>query len=106
MIISDTLSKTESRYPPNAEVLFVTRATAPSTTSKKPAKRRNKLPKNVAVYQSTPIAGECKENIIADIIERPKPTHVQKLGPKPKLANPLPPFSIIGSNLFLKLLST
>ena len=104
-MISDTLSITESKYPPRGEDLFVTLATAPSTASKNPAMIKNRLPKNVAVYHSTPIAGECNENIIAEMTERINPIHVQKLGPNPKLANPLPTFSNIGSNLFLKLLS-
>ena len=60
----------------------------------------------MAVYQFTPIEGECNENIIAEIIDKIKPIHVQKLGPNPKLANPIPTFSRNGSNLFLKLLST
>jgi hypothetical protein len=63
-------------------------------------------PSTVAVYQFTPIEGECKENIIAEIIDKIKPIHVQKFGPKPKLANPILTFSSRGSNLFLKLLST
>ncbi len=100
------MSITESKKPPKAEVFFVALATAPSTASKNPATIKNMPPSTVAVYHGTPMAGECKENIMADIIDKSKPIQVQKLGPNPKLANPTPTFSNIGSNLFLRLLST
>ena len=104
--ISDTLSIIESKKAPIADVLLVTLATVPSIASKKPAIIKNKPPRKVAVYQFAPTEGECNENIIAEIIDKIKPIHVQKFGPKPKLANPILTLSRKGSNLFLKLLST
>src|SRR5690349_20822566 len=106
IIISDTLSIMESKKPPRAEVLLVTLAMDPSNASKNPAISKNIPPNTVDVYQFAPIEGACNENIIADIIDKIKPIHVQKFGPNPKLAKPRLTFSSIGSNLFLKLLST
>ena len=101
MVVSDILSRTESKNAPLLDVFLEILATLPSITSKNPAINKIILP--IIDEFSIGSKERLSPNIIDEIIAIMKPIKVNLFGDKPVDENKIPIFSRIGYNFSLKL---
>ena len=104
IIVSDILSKVESRNAPFLDVFFVILATLPSITSKNP-EINNIILAIIEVFTSVSIWKELSPKKIEAIIAIIKPIRVNELGDNPIDENKLPTLSKIGCKFSLNLFS-
>jgi hypothetical protein len=104
IIVSDILSKVESRNAPFLDDFLVILATLPSITSKNPEINNIILP-IIEEFKSTSICKELSPKKIEAIIAIIKPIRVKALGENPIDENKIPIFSKIGCKFSLNLFS-
>ena len=103
---SEILSKLESRNAPLVVDFFITRATLPSTMSKKPEIKRRILA-NICEGNSMPCWFKkfVRPKNMLDRIAKANPIILQKVGDKPSEPKLFPISVVIGINFSLNLLS-